>query len=130
MKTGIKSVKDVNHFRSYVTPLGAGGPIFAQVNYLNNLKINIMSTGKVLLGIIAGAAAGALAGILLAPEKGSKTRKRIIRKGEDYKDEVEDTFNELLDTITEKTEKVKDEISDYADKKMGKTEKDAKKFKG
>lgn len=36
-----------------------------------------MSSGKVLLGVLAGAAAGALAGILFAPEKGSKTRKRI-----------------------------------------------------
>jgi hypothetical protein len=39
--------------------------------------IKNMSSGKVLLGVLAGAAAGALAGILFAPEKGSKTRKRI-----------------------------------------------------
>ncbi len=41
-----------------------------------------MSSGKVFLGILAGAAAGALAGILFAPEKGSKTRKKIVKKGE------------------------------------------------
>jgi gas vesicle protein len=85
-----------------------------------------MSLGKVLLGVIAGAAAGALAGILMAPEKGSKTRKKITRKGEDYLDAVKDSFNELLDTITKKVEKVKDEVSDYADKKMSKTEKPEK----
>jgi gas vesicle protein len=61
-----------------------------------------MSLGKVLLGVIAGAAAGALAGILLAPEKGSKTRKRILKKGEDYTDAVKEKFDELLDVITEK----------------------------
>ena len=80
-----------------------------------------MSKVKVLLGVLAGAAAGAVAGILFAPEKGSRTRKKITRKGEDYLDALKDTFNELLDSITEKTEKVKNEISDYADKKMGKS---------
>ena len=64
-----------------------------------------MSSGKVLLGVLAGAAAGALAGMLFAPEKGSKTRKKITRKGEDYLDALKDTFNELLDAIIEKTEK-------------------------
>ena len=38
-----------------------------------------MSTGKVLLGVLAGAAAGALLGVLLAPHKGSVTRKKIVR---------------------------------------------------
>ena len=37
-----------------------------------------MKSGKVLLGVLAGAAAGALLGILFAPEKGTKTRKMIF----------------------------------------------------
>jgi gas vesicle protein len=80
-----------------------------------------MSTGRVLLGVLAGAAAGALAGILLAPAKGSETRRKILEKGEHYKDVVKEEFNDLLDVITEKFEKVKTEFSDYADK-MGKHE--------
>ena len=88
-----------------------------------------MSKVKVLLGVLVGAAAGALSGILLAPEKGSKTRKKITRKGEDYLDSVKETFNELLETFTKKMEKVKDEVSDYADKKMSKTEKTEKNAK-
>lgn len=82
-----------------------------------------MSSGKVFLGVLAGAAAGALAGILFAPAKGSKTRKEITRKGEDYINALKDTFNELLNACTEKIEKVKDDVSDYADRKMGKMEK-------
>ena len=35
-----------------------------------------MSKGKLLLGVLAGVAAGALLGILMAPDKGSETRKK------------------------------------------------------
>ncbi len=79
-----------------------------------------MSSGKVFLGVLAGAATGALAGILFAPAKGSKTRKKITRKGEDYLDAVKEAFNDLLDTITEKFEKVKEDVSEYAENKLGK----------
>jgi gas vesicle protein len=81
-----------------------------------------MNTGKILLGVIAGAAAGALAGILFAPAKGSKTRKRILKKGEAYSDAVKDKFNDLLEDVTEKFETMKEDITDFAEKKMGQTE--------
>jgi gas vesicle protein len=88
-----------------------------------------MSSGKVFLGVLAGAAAGALAGILFAPAKGSKTRKRILKKGEDYSDAVKEKLNDLLEVVTEKFEKVKADVSDYADKKMGKPDEAEKKTK-
>jgi len=43
-----------------------------------------MSSGKVLLGVLAGVAAGALLGVLFAPDKGTVTRKAISKKAEDY----------------------------------------------
>ena len=80
-----------------------------------------MSTGKILLGVVAGLAAGALLGVLFAPEKGSDTRRIISRKGEDLADEFKDKFEDFLDTITERFEKVKVDVSDFAENKMGKT---------
>jgi gas vesicle protein len=43
-----------------------------------------MSRGKIVLGALAGAAAGTLIGILFAPDKGTSTRKKIADKGEEY----------------------------------------------
>lgn len=79
-----------------------------------------MSSGKVVLGVLAGLAAGALAGILFAPAKGSRTRKRITKKGKDYADGLKDIFNEFVEDITEKFEQVKEEVSEFAEEKMGK----------
>lgn len=88
-----------------------------------------MKSVKVFLGLLAGFATGTLAGILFAPEKGSKTRKKILRKSEDYTDAVKEKFNESFEEITEKFEKVKKDVSDYADKKMGNSEKAEKETK-
>ena len=79
-----------------------------------------MSTGKVLLGVVAGLAAGALLGILFSPEKGSDTRRLIKRKSEDLADELKDKFEDFLETVSGKFEKVNDEVSDIAERTMGK----------
>jgi len=39
-----------------------------------------MNSGKVLLGVLAGVAAGALVGILFAPDKGEKPVKKSLKK--------------------------------------------------
>jgi gas vesicle protein len=68
-----------------------------------------MSAGKLLVGVLAGVAVGAIAGILFAPEKGSKTRKRILRKGKDYVEALQDKFDELAGKITHKHDGAQDE---------------------
>lgn len=54
-----------------------------------------MESGKVMLGILGGLAAGALLGVLFAPAKGSKTRKKILKKGKDYSDSLKHKIEEV-----------------------------------
>ena len=68
-----------------------------------------MKTGSLVLGLVAGVAVGATLGVLFAPDKGSKTRRKIMNRGGDYADEVKEKFSDLLNTITEKYETVMQE---------------------
>jgi gas vesicle protein len=65
-----------------------------------------MNTRKALMGVAAGLAAGVILGVLFAPEKGAKSRKKLSRKGEDLVDaineEIDDKFQQLLSIITDK----------------------------
>jgi gas vesicle protein len=71
-----------------------------------------MNSGKIILGALAGIAAGALIGVLFAPDKGSESRHKIVKKGEDYLDSVKKKFNTLLDTISGKADGGKVTVSD------------------
>ena len=71
-----------------------------------------MKSGKVLLGMLAGVATGALLGILFAPDKGSQTRKKILSMGEDYADSLKDKFNEFVDNMTNSTDGIRKEGED------------------
>ena len=76
-----------------------------------------MSTAKTLL---LGMAGGLVAGILLAPEKGSRTRSNLTKKGEDILDSFKDKFDGLLDELSGKLEQAEKEIEGLhmkADKK-------------
>jgi gas vesicle protein len=81
-----------------------------------------MSTGKALLGLLAGVAVGATLGVLLAPDKGSSTRKKISKKGEDYVGELEGKFNDFVDTITKKYESIRKETSRMVENGKGRVD--------
>jgi gas vesicle protein len=81
-----------------------------------------MSSGKTMLGVLAGFAAGALVGVLLAPEKGTDTRKKLAKLGEDYAGDLNDKFNELKDQITEKLGSVQDDGMKIIEKGRNKVE--------
>lgn len=48
---------------------------------------------KTLLAFIAGAAAGLAAGILFAPEKGKKTRRKLSAKANELKEELKENID-------------------------------------
>lgn len=85
-----------------------------------------MDAGKVVIGVMAGLATGALIGVLFAPDKGYKTRKRIGREAEKITDDITDKFQEFVDGITDKFDKVKKDVSDFAERAKAK-EKDVEK---
>jgi gas vesicle protein len=61
-----------------------------------------MNTSKVVLGILGGLAVGAIAGILLAPDKGSNTRKKILDSGKGYMDDLKGKFDDLSKEVSNK----------------------------
>jgi gas vesicle protein len=81
-----------------------------------------MSSGKLLLGVLAGVAAGALIGILFAPEKGTETRKKIAKKGEDYVGGIKEKFNDLIDDLTKKMDGVQAKANEMAEDAKSKVE--------
>ena len=76
-------------------------------NTLFILKIKVMSKGKLVTGVLAGAAAGAILGILLAPDKGSETRKKIAKKGNDLSGSVKDGIGKIGESINNKYQNIK-----------------------
>ena len=70
-----------------------------------------MRSGKIVLSVLTGAMAGALFGVLFAPEKGSVIRKKIAKKGEGG-----------VDALKDKVEEVKEAISDCKEQRKAKSE--------
>lgn len=66
-----------------------------------------MTNRKIIAGILTGVAAGAVLGILFAPNKGSKTRKKITAKGNSLADSLKDKFTEFVDNVEDKLSSVR-----------------------
>lgn len=75
-----------------------------------------MSSGKVVLGLLAGLAAGAALGILFAPDKGTETRRKIAEAGEDYLDEAKDKIQDLMDDLHKQVDSAKEKVKDLEQK--------------
>lgn len=69
------------------------------------------NTDGILIALVAGAAIGALAGVLFAPRKGSKTREMLREEGQKMIDNLVDRFDETL----EKFSNLKDDLLDTMD---------------
>ena len=67
------------------------------------------------IAILAGVALGAAAGILFAPEKGEKTRKRLKDGYYEKKDELSDKFDALSDKMKSRFSKKKADLESTFD---------------
>src|ERR1035437_4144038 len=83
---------------------------------------NSNNSGKVIGALLVGAAIGGALGILFAPDKGSKTRKRIFDQGGDITDALTEKFNEFLDGVKKEFEATKEKASEFATDGKGKYE--------
>jgi gas vesicle protein len=68
-----------------------------------------MGNSKLLFGFLAGAAIGGALGILLAPDKGTETRRKIMEKGNDLGDSIKDKFNDVVDGVKDNFSKMRGE---------------------
>lgn len=72
------------------------------------------STGKILTAFAIGAVAGVVAGILLAPAKGTETRKKIKDEGQRVADAIKNKFNEVKSKCECAKDKVNEVVEEYA----------------
>jgi gas vesicle protein len=79
----------------------------------------IMDTGKIVLGAMIGMAAGAVLGVLFAPDKGSNTRKNLSKQGSRYIGTLKNTANEYVDTLEESIEIARERVTGVADNVRG-----------
>jgi gas vesicle protein len=58
-----------------------------------------MNNNRILAGLIAGLAAGAVLGILFAPDKGSETRRRVFSSARSFSDRGKSLIDELKEKV-------------------------------
>ena len=59
-----------------------------------------MKISNASLLLFTGFTAGFVTGLLIAPDEGSRTRKKLLKKAKKYKKNVEDTAAEYKDKVT------------------------------
>ena len=74
------------------------------------------ANSKIMIGFLAGDAAGVLAGVLFAPDKGTETRKKISKKSGEAADSLKHKFNDFVDGLKETYATAKESVDDAIDK--------------
>ena len=74
-----------------------------------------MTSGKALLGVVAGIAAGVALGMIFAPDRGETTRRNISKKGEDLANALNEKMEESNTTMNNKNAKdrTKEEVDAF-----------------
>jgi len=69
-------------------------------------KEKMNDNGKVVTALLAGLAAGAVLGLLFAPDKGSETRDKINESLADLGDAIKERAEEQLDQLSELKDRI------------------------
>ena len=68
--------------------------------------------GKLFKGMLIGAVAGAIVGVLYAPRKGSKTRKKLAKKGSGLSETLKTEFSSLEKKMNNKYSSIKEDTAE------------------
>ena len=71
-----------------------------------------MKLSKTLLLLFAGFTAGAVTGILVAPEEGYKSRRKLLKKAKKYKKNIERTASDYKDKATDLRDNIEGAVHD------------------
>ena len=66
---------------------------------------------KIAYSLLAGIAVGTIVGILVAPDEGKKTQRKLFRKGKDLSEDLKDKFSDLVDSFQDHLDKTSEMIS-------------------
>jgi gas vesicle protein len=81
-----------------------------------------MSTNKIILGIVTAAVAGAVIGLLLAPEDSKKTFKKLKKKTNELAGDLITALEKSKAKAADAAGQLKKEGETYADEAAGKAE--------
>lgn len=70
---------------------------------------------KIILAAAGGAIGGVIAGILFAPEKGTNTRKKLTKSGNEYLKKLNAEIDQINQEINKKTKSAKKGIQDLGE---------------
>lgn len=93
-------------------------------NKYNNIR-------NVIIAALSGAATGTVISLLLAPDKGTKTRKKLRKTGDAYIKEIKDDIKKIRKYLKKQVDTTKselNELSQNAKNKGGEVMKNAKKL--
>lgn len=74
-----------------------------------------MRTDKTIIGILGGVAAGAILGILFAPDKGANTRDKIAKKSCSVTDDLKAKLDTVTNSLSEKYNSLKSKGETFAE---------------
>jgi gas vesicle protein len=71
------------------------------------------NNGKVLMALFGGIALGAIIGILIAPDKGSETRKKMADAAKDFKNKASEKMKEGMKMASGMKSKTNSETEEF-----------------